>query len=280
VIVDIFDVEDGQCAIIYAPDYNRIAMIDVGHNSDPDNEWEPSTYLKSIGRTQIDYLYITNADEDHFSHLADLRKNGITVNVFVRNWKVSAERIEEIKTEQCALSNDAKEYMSMMRTYIHPVEVPFNDGMGGIKAVTFCCGGFDTTNALSMAVFLEYKGFEILFPGDLTYEAWMELLKDPQFVAHLKNTNVLVAAHHGREDGYCEEIFEYFSPQLVIFSDKKMMYDTQETASKYRAKAQGAKVGEGGEMRYVLTTRNDGDIRITVGETNFKVETGQIKVVV
>jgi beta-lactamase superfamily II metal-dependent hydrolase len=276
--VDIFDVEAGQCAIIHSPDGLRIAMVDCGHNYD--SGWEPSTHLiNRLGRTTIDYLFITNADEDHFSHLADLRANRIGITTFVKNWKVSADRIEEIKSRDYDLSADAEEYLRLVREYTGEVSVPFNEGMAGITMATFCCDGFDNTNDLSMAVFFEYCGFKILFPGDLGRPAWLELMKDPSFIHHLNSTTVLVASHHGREDGYCEEIFANWRPRAVVFSDKGIVHESQETSEMYRAKTQdpGVILLNGERNRKVLTTRDDGDIRFTVlNNGDFYVWTGQL----
>lgn len=278
-VVDIFDVELGQCAIIHAPDGKRIAMVDVGHNVN--SGWEPSSHLRQkLNRTTIDYLFVTNADEDHFSNLADLRRDGIGIITFFKNWKVPADRIEDIKLDAGALSEDAEEYLHLMRTYTNPVEVPFNDGMGGIKVEVFCSDKFDNTNDLSLAAFFEYQGFKILFPGDLTRQAWLELMKDPAFVAHLNTTTALVASHHGRLDGYCEEIFANWSPRVVIFSDKPIEHDTQNTtASLYgnRVQEPGVTLFNGETGRKVLTTRDDGDIRIKVYPGgSFDIWTGQL----
>jgi len=51
------------------------------------------------------------------------------------------------------------------------------------------------------------------------------------------------------------------SPQLVIISDDRKQYDTQETAINYRSKASGINYFRDQGARYVLTTRNDGEIR-------------------
>ena len=44
----------------------RLAMIDAGNSE----AWAPSSSIRCVlGRTKLDYLFITNADQDHMSDL-------------------------------------------------------------------------------------------------------------------------------------------------------------------------------------------------------------------
>jgi beta-lactamase superfamily II metal-dependent hydrolase len=117
---------------------------------------------------------------------------------------------------------------------------------------------FDDENNLSCVTFLKCNGRGVLFPGDLERAGWLELLKQEDFKQALRDTQVLVASHHGRENGCCEEIFQYCSPFYVVISDKGYMYDTQKTIPFYRGKVRGGPFR--GETRHVLTTRRDGRI--------------------
>lgn len=277
-VIDIFDVQLGQCAIIHSPIANGpIAMVDCGHSAEAG--WTPSFHLRHrLNRTHIDYLFITNADQDHFSHLADLTAQRIGIGSFFRNGLVTPEQMRQLKLAEGPLTDDAREYLRLHSEYVHPVVVPFDQAMGGISYKGFCCSypAFTNTNDLSLAAFFSFSGFEILFPGDLTENAWRELLRNPEFVAHLGNVNVLVAAHHGRRDGYCPEVFDHCHPQLVIFSDKSVDHETQLTASLYAQHVVESNLLVNGKRRKVVTTRNDGDIRITVGPQTYGVWTGQL----
>ena len=91
-------------------------------------------------------------------------------------------------------------------------------------------------------------------------EGWKELLKNPLFVSHLSRVNFFIASHHGRESGYCNDIFEHCKPELVIISDESIQYETQNTD--YTTHATGVRWTDGSK-RYVLTTRHDGMITIS-----------------
>lgn len=70
-----------------------------------------------------------------------------------------------------------------------------------------------------------------------------------------------MASHHGRESGYCEAVFDYCKPHIIIISDEEIQYDTQDVD--YKSHASGLPWNNSTETRYVLTTRSDGMITIT-----------------
>ena len=115
---------------------------------------------------------------------------------------------------------------------------------------------FQDTNNLSLVVFLKCKGLSVLIPGDLETAGWQRLLQDAAFQQQLGSVGVFIAPHHGRENGYCAEVFQYCHPNVVIFSDGPMKFATQETAGIYGRRASGVQFN--GQTRKVLTTRNDG----------------------
>jgi hypothetical protein len=92
---------------------------------------------------------------------------------------------------------------------------------------------------------------------------WLELLKVPGFIQQLWGVTIFVTSHHGRANGFCEEVLER-CPQIQAFiiSDKGMGYESQETANWYRPYARGFDYY--GNRRHVLTTRKDGTIEISI----------------
>ena len=88
------------------------------------------------------------------------------------------------------------------------------------------------------------------------------LQRNPQVRGFLNRVNVFVASHHGRENGYCREVFDYCKPSLIVMSDGAVQYDTQLMANTYGEHAYGEwfNTASGQERRKVVTTRNDGSI--------------------
>ncbi len=119
---------------------------------------------------------------------------------------------------------------------------------------------FDDENNLSMGVFLRCHGTGVMFTGDLEKVGFLELLKNDAFKQALRETNVYIASHHGRENGCCEEIVAYLgNVYYVVISDKGYQYDTQATIPFYSRIAKGGPVGHE-PVRKVLTTCCDGRI--------------------
>lgn len=283
-ILRIWDVQHGACAMlthrsIYGVE-GRLAMIDCGHNHD--TGWKPSAYIKDyLKRDALDYLFVTNADLDHISDLNNLWRERISISTFVRNRSVSPEILRVIKEISGELTADIERYLGMHASYIRPVDTPFDQNMGGITARAFWNSppSFYDTNNLSMAVFFRYGTFKILFPGDLEEDGWLSLLKRADFRAELADTTVLVASHHGRENGYCNALFNYLHPRAIVMSDKAIVHDTQRMTQTYRQRVidhwpNGVFVQTTRKQRHVLTTRRDGWIQFVVDDSgNFDIQT-------
>lgn len=273
----IWDVEHGACAMlqhVLGAFGGRLAMIDSGHKDD----WRPSTYItQTLGRNQLDYLFITNADQDHMSDLQRIWDTGITVPVLFRNPSYSGEQMRQMKRVGGPLTADAERYVSACSAFNSPVDEPFNLHMGGITATTFWnpYPTFTDTNNLSLVIFIKYANFKILFAGDLEKPGWQALLQRAAFRAELAGTDVLVASHHGRESGFCADIFDYFTPSAVVISDKPIKHETQRTVPDYRrvVRDQGVRVRTTMKDRHVLTTRRDGWIQFTVTNDYYYIDT-------
>ena len=121
---------------------------------------------------------------------------------------------------------------------------------------------FTDTNNLSLLTFLDVGAVSFVLGGDLERAGWLALLRNPHVRGLLKRADVFVASHHGRESGYCPEVFGYRKPPLIVMSDGPIQHDTQRTASIYARHALGAlfTTPSGQETRKVVITRKDGNI--------------------
>jgi len=269
----VWDVEHGACAMLQHVNGlvgGRLAMIDSGCT----NAWHPSTYIKhTLGRNRLDYLFITNADQDHMSDLQGLWDAGIYVHGLYRNPSYTGDQMRAIKQLGGPLTNDAERYVNACAVYNQPLLDPFDDHMGGITATMFWNNYpfFTKTNDLSLVIFIKFAGTKILFPGDLEKPGWLSLLQRQDFRDELKYTDIFVASHHGRENGFCSEVFDHCEPSAIIISDKAKEHETQETVPDYRAvvKDHGVPVRTTGKTRHVLTTRRDGWIQINAGANGY-----------
>lgn len=259
--LQIFDVEHGACSLLTADNNTRL-MIDSGHNGI--TGWRPGAYLLQQRIRVLDMLAITNYDEDHASGVPNLLDN-IHVSWLLRNASVSTATIRLLKRENGIgpgierLANAIDHVFTGPAPGAPPMTEPVFRGL--TRQVFYSSyPRFDDENNLSMAVFLKCHGTGVMFPGDLEKVGFLELLKNDAFKQALRETNVYIASHHGRENGCCEEIVPYLgNVYYVLISDKGYQYDTQKTIPFYSRIAKGGPFGQE-PVRKVLTTRCDGRI--------------------
>ena len=116
-------------------------MIDSGSSAD----FKPSATIKRLGRDVLDYLFITNADQDHMSDLQGLWHNNILVSNLYRNPSYTGEQMRAIKRRGGPLSDDAQRYTNACESYNQAVTEPFDTHMGGIRAKTIAVCFFTNT---------------------------------------------------------------------------------------------------------------------------------------
>jgi len=251
----IFDVSHGFCAMV-ATDNGGLTLIDCGHDSDG---FAPSAFLRELGRNTVDHFVISNFDQDHVSDLHNLVQ-GVNIRVFHRNPTVTPEYITALKLQSGPITSAMSAAIGCATHLVHPVvSVP---DMAGLEIQTFCnrFPDFTDTNNLSVATFVRFENFTVLFPGDLEEAGWLSLLQNSEFVRNLATVNVFVASHHGRSTGYCADVFRHCRPDVVIISDKGVVHDTQQH-NLYAPHVEGL-AWPGDIRRQVLTTRSDGTIKI------------------
>jgi beta-lactamase superfamily II metal-dependent hydrolase len=255
--IKIFDVSHGFCACLVA-DNGNVMLFDCGHNEK--TGFRPSTYLQTIGCTTIQNMVLHNFDQDHVSDLPNVLRQ-FPVQVLYRNSSMTSNQLILSKLQNGEITDQLGAAIQMHQQFIYPVVLP--PPFPGIEFICFNNSYplFSDTNNLSLVAFIHYDGLSVVFPGDLEKAGWEMLLRNPLFRYHLSRVHIFVASHHGRKNGYCADVFKYCQPEIIIISDKEVMYDTQENV--YAQQASGIVWDGGPQKRYVLTTRSDGDITIT-----------------
>jgi beta-lactamase superfamily II metal-dependent hydrolase len=256
--IRIFDVEHGGCALVTA-DTGAHMLIDSGHNGT--TGWRPSSYLRQQGVRHLEKLIITNYDEDHASDLANL-VNTVSIGVLVTNLSVTAPQLRLLKRHG-GMGSGIDALADMKRRYT--AAVTNEPDFGDLTTTRFWNQyptEFKDENNLSLVVILKAHGLTICFPGDMEKSGWENLLRNPDFVRAMGEVNILVASHHGRENGCSGQLFSQtgLNPAIVVISDSGIEHATQETVSWYAQRARGIELN--GRTRRVLTTRSDGRVLI------------------
>ena len=256
--VQIFDVEHGQCSLVTTDNGSRI-LVDCGHNTS--TGWRPSEYLERIGVSSLDALFVTNFDEDHASDLPNLARK-VAVPNLISNTSVTGPDLYRLKRRN-GMGNGIAALAEMKSGYGAPgVGTPVDFGVRWQVFYNLYPSEFDDENNLSLVLVMKAHGLTICFPGDMEIAGWKNLLGKPGFKQAMRDVNVLVASHHGRENGCCEELYEETGlyPEATIISDAGKQYATQETVRWYEDRSRGFLLN--GKPRSVITTRDDGNVVI------------------
>jgi beta-lactamase superfamily II metal-dependent hydrolase len=262
-LLQFFNVDHGDCALltIQTLQGSKRVLFDCGHSTDYKGApWYPGVQLVNSGVKHIDLLVVTNYDEDHVSGLQNFIEMGLSAGCILGNPSIPPEAIEHLKSED-GMGNGIKVLVNSLAARRGNGQVHTLPEIPGLVLRWFWnpWPHWDTENNLSLVVHAAIHGFNFLFTGDMERDGFENMLKYKPFADLMSGVDVLVAPHHGRENGKCEKLFDDHgcNPALVLISDCAKQYQTQETVPYYYSKARGIKNFRGNGPRYVLTTRRD-----------------------
>lgn len=195
-------------------------LVDGGSSSDKslgEKTLEPC--LKSMGVDTVDFAVVSHGDSDHISGLLYLMEH--SEDIRVRNLILPMPgRGQEIydELEQAAEAAGGKVF------YLAPSDCI---QAGGLYLTCLYAGGepppADDRNAHSLVLCADYKGFHMLFTGDMGTEQEKGMLKLAEKEGslqqeHLSHVQVLKMAHHGSNTSSGEEFLDYLNPDLALVS--------------------------------------------------------------
>ena len=274
----IWDVQHGSAAYIQTPNGKRIA-IDLGASEGV----SPLKELQDAGVWQLDHLTITHPHMDHIDDILNLDQ--IQPKAITLPWHLTEEDIRGNQKLQKGAEEKLQRYLKLGKTYArvtseNDITDPRNTGGVAIKMFYPKQASRSNLNNHSVVTTIEYRGIKILIPGDNESDSWEELLRDPKFRGAIHNTHVLVASHHGRDSGYYGKLFDCFQPTITIISDGPVVGTS--VTSKYDNHTKGWKVfhrsTEKYEKRKCVTTRKDGDIKLTLEPTNMRKTSMRVEI--
>lgn len=267
----VWNVEDGTSIYAKTPNGKNV-VIDCGASDD----FSPVEHINNeLNVQEIDYLIISHPHKDHIKDLDGIeRYYDSDVGVLRRSGYITKDLMirsnEDLKDDECL-----GKYFELSDRYTGDVkreESPRYSNWG--DGCVFKCfnnkysedGAVNnsTINNLSVVTFVRFGNNTVLYGGDMEEEGWEEMLTKDRFKEFLKETTIYIASHHGNKSGFSSELFEHLKPKLTIISaGKKHDYDA---ANEYRDHTTGMGVFKDGgqETRWIVTTRNDGHIHITL----------------
>lgn len=259
----VWAVDLGLAVHVEAPN-GRYIVIDLGAKEGV----EP---LKSLVQKDVGYMVITHPHHDHFSDIKNIDYAKPKVL-----WRVKAYSREELmEGVRDSERNDFVMYCDFVGQYNQPIiqerekpssGIPFD----GLSAKVFQAAECDKSNKnnFSAIVALQLGTTKVIICGDNEYESFVKLWGNDNFKSAVKNADVLIAPHHGRESGYCSEFVSLVSPKITIISDTSKVGTS--VTNKYDEQTEGLDVyncvSDYYESRKCLTTRKDGNIIVRFGE--------------
>ena len=237
-------------------------MVDCGNTRD----FNPIDFLLAknlIPENKLSNLTLTNYDQDHFSGIVYLRERVKieTVN-FPKN--MTGKQIKESKSVITAAVEEIVKMKEEFSATVENYDPPYRKYCYSLNQADFPGENIDT-NKLSQLVFVSFNNTVVCIPGDLTTPAWEKLLQLNDVKTLLGRTNIFIASHHGREDGYCKDVFTHCKPEVIILSDKDIIHETQKGQTQlYSTHVMGEGVNLNSTNRKTLTTRSDGHLWIRI----------------
>ena len=260
----------GMQSYIKSPNGKHIVVdLGTGSFSDSKDDFSPLMHLKTKWSVyNLDYVIITHPHKDHIDDI--LNFNNLSPLVLLRPKNIDNDDL--INTANSSDKQKFRKYKEICERYCTSVTSDNDptslENMGNLKIETFQASNCSTSNINNqsfIAVF-SYASLKIVIPGDNETCSINELMEIETFKSSIKDADVLLAPHHGRNSGYHKEFIELVNPRVTVISDGSK---TATAANEdYTNKSRGWIVykNDGSSMeRKTLSTFNDGYIVVKFG---------------
>ncbi len=270
-----WDVQHGCATYIKTPNGTHIVQdLGTGSYGTNNKEFSPLLHLKNKrGVKRLDWVLITHPHKDHIDDIMNFDR--LDPRVLLRPKHLTKDDVmKNVREEDKPLFEKYFEISQRYSSSVSPETNPKSPGNnGGVEIECFTPTSCSTSNVNnhSIVTVLSYANSKVVLAGDNEPPSWEELLGRGDFKKAIKNADILLAPHHGRESGFYSELFEHFKPRLTIISDGRFC-DTSAT-DRYSEISTGWTVHKrsgGKEKRYCVTTRNDGVIVVKFGYNSDK----------
>jgi beta-lactamase superfamily II metal-dependent hydrolase len=231
--IKIFDVDRGFCAVVHTGDRTaplrdrHQILIDCGYNSR--SGFNSTRYLLDNSTRRLNYSILSTFSKGCLAGLYNLIghsfNNCFSIERLLVNPSINAESLPELIVRNFGTSNSLK-FLSDVCKRCGNMERIVHLGEVEISFFWNSYPEFLDFHNLSLVTFVSYKNISIIFPGNLKTEGWHTLLRNSRFRDRLARVNLFVASKHGRTDGYCSDVFNYCTPELIIISNRDRLATT------------------------------------------------------
>ena len=249
------DIGQGSCVVAETRRHHGI-LLDAGStNKENIGQYQLLPFLKNQGICELDAAFVSHTDQDHISGIVELLE-------------YQEKRLGTIRLNSLILpdwENPPAAYIDLVdlaeRAGVKVIRVSSGDGYRNGNTMFRVLSPepgkiVQDANEDGMVVIMEYGKFSMLFPGDIGEDTEKEL------TGKLKDTDVLLAPHHGSAHSGCREFLEAVQPELAVIScSEKNRYGHPSPDTVKRIRDSGSEI---------LFTMKSGAVRIrTDGDGSF-----------
>lgn len=196
---NIIDVGQGMFSTVKYKNYDFV--FDCGSTSNNNlGKYTVVPYLTKNGINEIDGIFISHWDLDHYSGIYNLIDCD---NINIRNIFSSSDN-ETINAEIKLLKKD--DSFNLDNEFKITILASFDNIVA------------DNKNNTSLVVLLNYNGRYILLPGDI------ESGNEYELINNLSKTDILILPHHGSKTSSSESFVDVVSPKFAVISYGKNSY--------------------------------------------------------
>jgi competence protein ComEC len=227
---NILDVGQGMFSTAKYKNYDFI--FDCGSTSNKNlGEYVVVPYLTKKGINEIDGVFISHWDSDHYSGAYNLIDCD---NIHLRNI-LSSWNNEDIKAKITIVKKG--DNFILDNKFKITILSPKDDVV------------FTDKNNLSLVILLNYNERRILIPGDIESETENEIISD------LVKSDIVILPHHGSKTSSTEAFVNTLSPNFAVISYGKNSYGipSEEVLMRYeKVKSNILSTFYNGEINFVL----------------------------
>lgn len=199
----------GQGDCMYISSQGKVLLIDGGSSNEKNvgkNTIIP--FLKYKGVRKVDYVILTHADYDHYSGLLEvLESNDFTIDCFVMPKRMIVDENDTQLWETGKQNATAARKIAMGEYLIR-------------EEFSMLCihpqseKRYDTTNASSLAFWIQYQNLDIITTGDMEQEGELEVMEH----IPLTSVEILKCGHHGSSTSNGKAWINTLKPQIALIS--------------------------------------------------------------
>jgi competence protein ComEC len=200
--------------------------------------------LWARGISKVDALIVSHSDIDHYNGVLDLLESVPVGRILCSRHFPDSRQQLTLKTFEAAAELGVR-----ATTISQGDSLSLDDAVSMRILQPVAATSYNSDNAASIVLELEYQKRRILLTGDLDKDGMDELLKQPA-----RKVDVLMAPHHGAPSANSLELATWASPTFAIASAPTPAYQ-KDLESNYGPKTRVIMTSESGAVTATVTSK-------------------------